>query len=71
MTVHPENQQEERGPADDPQYRRLALLLNRIGTAELTRKMIDAAPAVATPEPQITQRRPEYARPASNLVWSR
>jgi hypothetical protein len=36
----------------------------RIGAAELSRKTIDAAPASPTPEPAVTDRRPEYANHA-------
>lgn len=38
----------------------------RMGAAELSRKEMNAAPAAPTPEPQITNRRPDYVRPQSN-----
>ena len=37
----------------------------RIGAADLDRKTIDAAPAMPTPEPQLTSRGPEYVPPTT------
>lgn len=37
----------------------------RIGSADLDRKAIDAAPALPTPEPQLAPKRPDYVRPAA------
>ncbi len=37
----------------------------RIGSADVDRKTIDAAPALPTPEPQLAPKRPDYVRPAA------
>ena len=38
----------------------------RIGSADLDRKVIDAAPAAPTPRPTLTPHRPAYVRPAAS-----
>ncbi len=42
----------------------------RMGSADLTRTMIDAAPARPTPEPKLTPQRPQYVRPAATAPAS-